>query len=129
MIVYGVGILAFCMLTGMFFGDLLGQIIGVKANVGGVGIAMLMLIVLSSLSSKKLQLGQLTQQGVTFWSAMYIPIVIAMASKQNVAAAVSSGWLAVIAGVGAVALSFAMIPVLTKLAQRSKQGESEVTDP
>ena len=46
MIVYGVGILAFCMLTGMFFGDLLGQIIGVKANVGGVGIAMLMLIVL-----------------------------------------------------------------------------------
>jgi len=113
----------------MFFGDLLGQIIGVKANVGGVGIAMLMLIVLSSLSSKKLQLGQLTQQGVTFWSAMYIPIVIAMASKQNVAAAVSSGWLAVIAGVGAVALSFAMIPVLTKLAQRSKQGESEGADP
>ena len=37
MIVYGVGILAFCMLTGMFVGDLLGQIIGVKANVGGVG--------------------------------------------------------------------------------------------
>ena len=129
MIVYGVGILAFCMLTGMFVGDLLGQIIGVKANVGGVGIAMLMLIVLSSLSSRKVQLGQLTQHGITFWSAMYIPIVIAMASRQDVAAAVSSGWLAVIAGVGAVALSFALIPVFTKLAQRSQQRQNEASEP
>jgi len=129
MIVYGVGILAFCMLTGMFVGDLLGQIIGVKANVGGVGIAMLMLIVLSSLSSRKVQLGQLTQHGITFWSAMYIPIVIAMASRQDVASAVSSGWLAVIAGVGAVALSFALIPVFTKLAQRSQQRQNEASEP
>jgi malonate transporter MadL subunit len=126
MIVYGVGILAVCMLTGMFVGDLLGQIIGVEANVGGVGIAMLMLIVLSNLSSKKVQLGELTQHGITFWSAMYIPIVIAMASKQNVVAAVTSGWLAVIAGVGAVVLSFALIPVFTKLAQRSQR---EAADP
>lgn len=117
------------MLTGMFVGDLLVQIIGVKANVGEVGIAMLMLIVLSSLSSRKAQLGQLTQHRITFWSAMYIPIVIAMASRQDVAAAVSSGWLAVIAGVGAVALSFALIPVFTKLAQRSQQRQSEATEP
>ena len=60
---------------------------------------------------------------------MYIPIVIAMASRQKVAAAVSSGWLAVIVGVGAVALRLALILVLTKLAQRSKQGKSEVTGP
>jgi malonate transporter MadL subunit len=57
---------------------------------------------------------------------MYIPIVIAMASKQNVVAAVTSGWLAVIAGVGAVVLSFALIPVFTKLAQRSQR---EPADP
>jgi malonate transporter MadM subunit len=36
MIVYGVGMLAFCMLTGMFFGNLLGQIIGVKAKAIGL---------------------------------------------------------------------------------------------
>ncbi len=126
MIVYGVGILAFCMLTGVFVGDILGQLIGVKANVGGVGIAMLMLIILSNLTSKKVQLGQLTQSGITFWSAMYIPIVIAMAAKQNVAAAVSSGWLAVIAGVGAVAVSFALIPILTRLGQNAdSEAESD----
>jgi malonate transporter MadL subunit len=45
---------------------------------------------------------------------MYIPIVVAMAAKQNVIAAVSSGWLAIVAGVAAVVASFAMIPVLAR---------------
>jgi len=45
---------------------------------------------------------------------MYIPIVVAMAAKQNVIAAVSSGWLAVIAGVLAVAVSFAVIPLISR---------------
>src|SRR3954462_4401703 len=40
MVVYGVALLSACMLVGMFVGDLLGMAIGVKANVGGVGIAM-----------------------------------------------------------------------------------------
>ena len=57
MIVYGVGILAVCTLAGIFAGRMLGQIIGVDANVGGVGIAMLLLIVLSNLSSHKFKLG------------------------------------------------------------------------
>ena len=34
---------------------------------------------------------------------MYIPIVVAMAAKQNVIAAISSGWMAIIAGVAALA--------------------------
>ena len=51
---------------------------------------------------------------------MHIPIVIAMAAKQNVVAAVSSGWLAIIAGVAAGAISFAMIPLLSRLAGRSE---------
>ena len=44
MVIYGVGLLAACMLAGVILGDLLGQLIGVQANVGGVGIAMLLLI-------------------------------------------------------------------------------------
>jgi malonate transporter MadL subunit len=56
-----------------------------------------------------------TEKGINFWSAMYIPIVVAMAAKQNVIAAVSSGWMAIIAGVAAVAVSFAMIPLLDKI--------------
>jgi malonate transporter MadL subunit len=56
----------------------------------------------------------MTASGVHFWSAMYIPIVVAMAAKQNVIAALSSGWMAIIAGVAAVTASFAMIPVLAR---------------
>lgn len=115
MVIYGVALLAFCMLVGVFVGDLLGDLIGVQANVGGVGIAMLLLIYLSNLSSERWRLKPMTERGVHFWSAMYIPIVVAMAAKQNVIAAISSGWMAIIAGVAAVAVSFAMIPVLAKI--------------
>ncbi|MDG2377029.1 MAG: malonate transporter subunit MadL [Woeseiaceae bacterium] len=115
MVIYGVALLAFCMLTGIFLGDILGQLIGVQANVGGVGIAMLLLIILSNLTHHKFSIGSATENGVHFWSAMYIPIVVAMAAKQDVLAAVSSGWMAIIAGVAAVAVSFAMIPLLDRI--------------
>jgi malonate transporter MadL subunit len=115
MVIYGVALLSFCMLVGIFIGDLIGDLIGAQANVGGVGIAMLLLIFLSNLSKKEFHLSTPTESGVNFWSAMYIPIVVAMAARQNVVAAVSSGWMAIIAGALAVAVSFAMIPLLDKL--------------
>lgn len=115
MVIYGVALLSFCMLAGVLAGNLLGQILGVQANVGGVGIAMLLLIYLSSLRGDRLKLKPLTETGISFWSAMYIPIVVAMAAKQNVIAAIESGWMAIIAGAAAVAASFAMIPVLAKI--------------
>jgi malonate transporter MadL subunit len=121
MVIYGVALLSFCMLVGVFVGDILGNLIGVQANVGGVGIAMLLLIVLSNLSHHKFSFGSATENGIHFWSAMYIPIVVAMAAKQNVIAAVSSGWMAIIAGVAAVAVSFALLPLL----DRVRIGESD----
>jgi len=114
-VIYGVALLSFCMLVGVFVGDVLGELIGVQANVGGVGIAMLLLLFLSNLSSHKFRLNPITETGIGFWSAMYIPIVVAMAAKQNVIAAISSGWMAIIAGVAAVAASFAMIPLLDRI--------------
>ena len=114
MVIYGVALLSFCMLVGIFVGDVLGVVIGAQANVGGVGIAMLLLIVLSNATRKEWQLGAPTAAGINFWNAMYIPIVVAMAAKQNVLAAVTSGWLAVVAGVAAVAASFACIPLLAR---------------
>ncbi|MGD8339693.1 MAG: malonate transporter subunit MadL [Gammaproteobacteria bacterium] len=115
MIIYGVALLSFCMLFGVFVGDLLGDVIGAQANVGGVGIAMLLLIVLSSLSKKEFRLSPPTESGINFWSAMYIPIVVAMAAKQNVLAALSGGWMAIVAGTAAVAVSFAVIPLLDRV--------------
>lgn len=122
MVIYGVALLSFCMLAGVFVGDVLGELIGVQANVGGVGFAMLLLIVLSNLSSHRFKLKPMTESGIGFWSAMYIPIVVAMAARQNVIAALSSGWMAIIAGVAAVAASFAMIPVLDRI---GKGGRSD----
>lgn len=114
MVIYGVALLSFCMLVGVFVGDLIGIQIGVKANVGGVGIAMLLLIFLSNLSAHRFRLNPITESGIGFWSAMYIPIVVAMAAKQSVIAAISSGWMAIIAGVAAVVASFLMIPVIAR---------------
>jgi len=115
MIIYGVALLSFCMLVGVFIGDLLGDLIGAQANVGGVGIAMLLLIVLSSFSKQEFTLSAPTQSGINFWSAMYIPIVVAMAARQDVVAALSGGWMAIIAGTAAVAVSFAVIPLLDRV--------------
>jgi malonate transporter MadL subunit len=44
MIIYGVALLAICTLAGVILGDMLGVLLGVKSNVGGVGIAMILLI-------------------------------------------------------------------------------------
>jgi malonate transporter MadL subunit len=115
MIVYGVALLSFCLLLGTYLGEIIGLAIGVDANVGGVGIAMLLLIFLTNLFSQKFTLKPLTESGIGFWSAMYIPIVVAMAAKQNIIGALSSGWLAVIAGVLAVVVSFALIPLLSRI--------------
>ena len=51
--------------------------------------------------------------------AMYIPIVVAMAARQNVIAAIDGGLIALVAGVAAVIASFAMVPVLSKLGSAS----------
>jgi malonate transporter MadL subunit len=116
-IIYGVALLGGCLLIGTFIGELIGDLIGVQANVGGVGIAMLLLVVLASKSNQRVRIGPLTGQGVGFWSAMYIPIVVAMAAKQNVIGAIEGGPLALLAGVLAVITSFVLIPVLSKIGQ------------
>jgi malonate transporter MadL subunit len=114
MVIYGVATLSVSLLAGLFLGDLLGRAINVEANVGGVGIAMLILLVLANRSGGRLHLAPITAQGITFWSAMYIPIVVAMAARQNVVAAMSGGALALLAGTLAVAGGFALIPVLAR---------------
>lgn len=121
MVIYGVALLSFCMLIGVFVGDLLGKLMGVQANVGGVGIAMLLLLVLSNLSSHRFRLGPMTESGIHFWSAMYIPIVVAMAARQNVIAALSSGWMAILAGAAAVVASFLMIPLLARIGKEGSK--------
>jgi malonate transporter MadL subunit len=115
MIVYGVALLSACLILGMLIGEALGVMLGVEANVGGVGIAMLFLVLASNSRQFKALTEGAAGDGIKFWSAMYIPIVVAMAARQNVAAAVDGGLLALLAGVAAVVVSFALVPVLSKI--------------
>lgn len=115
MIIYGVAILSACLVAGLYVGELLGSLIGVQANVGGVGIAMLLLIFAQNLPRKKPFASGVSAGGITFWSAMYIPIVVAMAARQNVVGAIEGGALAILAGIAAVALSFALIPLISRI--------------
>ena len=118
MVIYGVAMLALCMLTGVFFGDILGQLIGVQANVGGVGLAMLLLIVLVNQKNTRFHISVPTETGINFWNAMYVPIVVAMAAKQNVMGALDGGFVALLAGRIAVFFSFLLIPLLSKLGNK-----------
>ena len=76
----------------------------------------MLFLVLSSNSDKfKALVEGASGTGIQFWSAMYIPIVVAMAARQNVIAAFEGGMLAVVAGVAAVLVSFALVPVISKI--------------
>ena len=125
MIVYGVALLSACLILGMLIGEALGVALNVEANVGGVGIAMLFLVFASNSDRFKSLTQDVAGKGIQFWSAMYIPIVVAMAARQNVAGAVDGGVLALTAGVAAVVVSFALVPVLSRIGKRDEVVDDE----
>ena len=117
MAIYGTALLSLCLICGLIVGELIGLVIGIDANVGGVGFAMLLLILGSERLQSSGRMLKPTANGVLFWSSIYIPIVVAMAASQNVYAAVSGGTVAIVAGVLVVIASFALVPLLSRLGQ------------
>lgn len=115
MVIYGTAIIALCYLCGSLIGELLGQLLGINANVGGVGFAMLLLLIVTNYILPQDKMKSATEQGIRFWQGMYIPITIAMSASQNVISAVSGGVIAALAGLLAVAAGFALIPLLSKI--------------
>ena len=115
MIIYGTALLALCHLLGIFLGDLLGQLMGVKTTVGGVGIAMLLLICARLYMQRRAWLPQMTERGVEYWGAMYIPVVVAMAAQQDVVAALRGGPAAVLAAIGSVVVCGAVISLINRM--------------
>lgn len=125
MIIYGVALLSVSLIFGMLIGEALGLMLGVDANVGGVGIAMLFLVFASNSASFKTLTEGAAGEGIKFWSAMYIPIVVAMAARQNVAAAADGGMLALVAGIAAVLVSFALVPVISRSGSSNSEAAPE----
>ena len=120
--IYGVATLAVCMLLGMLMGTAFGTAIGIGGEVGGVGFAMLFFIFVTN--SKKLRFTEKEGfvRGVSFWKAMFIPVVIAMTATQDVYHMLSGSIVAIAAGVGAVLFSFGMLYVLKRIDTR-RRGE------
>ena len=115
MAIYGTALLSICLLAGLIAGGLLGRLVGVDANVGGVGIAMLLLILICDRLQRSGRMQPPDERGIMFWSSIYIPIVVAMAASQNVVAAIDGGPVAIVAGVTVVIVSFALVPLISRL--------------
>ena len=113
MAIFGTAILALCLIVGSLIGRLVGYSVGIDRNLGGVGIAMLLLIVCTDKLRTSGKLSPPTQSGILFWSSIYIPIVVAMAATQNVRTALTGSWAAVAAGTLSVIVCFALVPLLS----------------
>ncbi len=117
--IYGVAILAGCFLVGHLIGGQLGHLFHLQGNLGGVGFAMLILILFNDYFKRKNILKPETESGMLFWSTMYIPVVVAMSATQNVKAALSGGWAALMVGILATLACYMLVPVMASLAKKS----------
>lgn len=124
--IYSLVTLAFCMLLGKYVGTLLGALVGVGGDVGGVGFAIVLLLLISNCDFFTFAKRQDFIQGMNFWKKMYMPVVVAMAASQNVYRMLTSGMVAIVGGAAAVAFPFLLLYLLHKWEQRRvKHDQSE----
>ena len=113
--IYGVALLAACFLAGQWLGETLGIWLGIDGNVGGVGFAMILLIFANTALKQKDWLDVESETGIIFWSALYIPVVVAMSATTHVKAALTGGWVAVFAGLAGTAVCLLLVPAISKI--------------
>ncbi len=123
--IYGVALLAGCMLVGSFVGNLLGLLTGLGSDIGGVGFAMLLLLILTNSKKVSKILPKGYEKGIEFWKEMFIPVIIAMTASQNVINALQGGVLALVAGVGVIVVAFLLVPVFNKFTQKQAVEEEK----
>ncbi|KIZ40830.1 MULTISPECIES: malonate transporter subunit MadL [Rhodopseudomonas] len=116
MVIYGVMVLGLCMFIGTAIGLGLGNLLNIPGDIGGVGFAMLLLVFVTPWLKKNGWLPKPSEDGIMFWNGMYIPVVIAMAATQNVAAAMHGGAIAFVGGLLSVIVCFVLIRPLSALA-------------
>ncbi|MFM2132394.1 MAG: malonate transporter subunit MadL [Opitutales bacterium] len=116
--ILGTALLSLCVVTGLVVGRLAGAAFGLDSDLGGVGLAMILLILATDALRRRGLLTAATEGGVAFWGQIYVPIVVAMAASQNVRGALQGGWMAAFAGLAAVATAF----LVMRLFGRGKDG-------
>lgn len=120
MVIYGTALLAACLLIGTVVGRALGQTLGLNSDLGGVGIAMLLLIGGISWLRQRRLMPTVTESGIQYWNLLYVPIVVAMAASQNVMGALSGGLVAAAAGTVPVAACFLLTAALIRMAEQGR---------
>lgn len=121
MAIYGTALLSLSLLVGLSLGRIIGKMVGLDADVGGVGIAMILLILCCDWMHRRGFMKPPTEGGITFWGQIYVPIVVAMAASQNVLGALSGGVMAILAGVLGVAVCFVLVGVFVRLGRGGEQ--------
>jgi len=106
--IYGTAVLAICTLAGLMLGETLGTLIGIKANVGGVGIAMLLLVFVQIICKNR-GWDKPLLPSTQFWGGMYIPVVVAMAMQLDVHKALGAGMVALLSALLTVMACGALI--------------------
>ena len=120
MTIYGVALLSFCFLIGKLAGNMLGLGLDIDGDVGGVGFAMILLMVVNTYFRNNGWLPMDTERGILFWSSMYIPVVVAMSATQNVKAALSGGPLAIIVGTMVTLVGFMLVPLISRIGKKQQ---------
>lgn len=120
MTIYGVALLSFCFLIGKLAGNMLGLGLDIDGDVGGVGFAMILLMVVNTYFRNKGWLPMATERGILFWSTMYIPVVVAMSATQNVKAALSGGPLAIVVGTMVTLVGFMLVPLISRIGKKQQ---------
>jgi malonate transporter MadL subunit len=123
--IYGVALLAGCMFVGSFLGNVLGLLTGLNSDIGGVGFAMILLLLVTNSPKANKLLPETYVKGIGFWKEMYIPVTIAMAASQNVVSALSGGIIALVLGIGVVLIMLTLIPLFNKLTSKKTVSNKE----
>lgn len=124
----GVAVLAACAILGKIAGNTLGFVLGTGSDLGGVGFGMLLLLYVTNSKRFSALKTEAFSRGIDFWRGMFIPMVIAMAASQNVASALSSGAVAILAGLIPVLVAFLALSFVSRLLIKSHAEEGGVTD-
>ena len=124
MVIYGTALLAASTLLGTFVGESLGRLLGIQADIGGVGFAMIALLAARAALVRHGRLTKGVTGGVEFWSSMYIPIIVAMAATQDVVAAIGSGPVVILASL----ISFVLCLGVAAALGRSRIGLRETDE-
>ena len=72
-------------------------------------------------------LPKLTELGVEYWGAMYIPVVVAMAAQQDMVSALRGGPVALLSAIGAVAVCAVVIAVINRTERPAHEPEPPPT--